>query len=455
MASGCQAQVAIKGAQDVYLISPCDVTFWKTTYARHTNFAVGEIEMQFNNACGCGRQKFSCKISRSGDLLHSTYVAMTLPRIVYPHTTNPVDWNPVVDPMLHPGVHYYDIANGQYVSWVNAIGHAMLQEVSVNIGSHEFDSHLGEFLEMWESLSAPSDRLLSQMTGRYASIEACAEASLMDQTLFVPLRFWFNRFTEQALPLVSLYWHDTELQFATRPISDLYVVNGSVIAGSVVEGPATNSATQISVPNVIPDMHILSNLVYLDRPERAAFANSKSEYVIDQVQFLGAESITSTATTLSHSIRFNHPITEIIWAIRRNEAEAANDWFNFWGAMTTELPDNQLTDPFATASITLNNHDRVIDLPAMYFRTVQPYQSHSRIPAADRCVYCYSFALEPEEMFDSGSVNMSRMDSGYLKITYNNNDGLHPSINGRIYIFGRGKNVAKVTVGMAGLKFAA
>jgi hypothetical protein len=439
----CQAQVAIKGAQDIYLISPSDLTFWKTTYARHTNFAVGEVEMQFNNAAGFGRQKFTCKVSRSGDLLAGMYVAVTLPRIVYP---------PILPLPLVPPTHlFYNPAfpGGQYAFWVNAIGHAMLTEVSVNIGAHEFDDHFSEFMEMWESLTAPSDRLLSQMTGRFAGEAACAEASLQDQTLFIPMRFWFNRFPEQSLPLVALYWHDVELTFSTRNLAQLFQARG-IPPGNIQIGGT--SAVNVVIPDAVSDMHMLCNLVYLDRPERAAFANSKSEYVIDQVQFLGAESIAVTANTINHSIRFNHPVQEIIWAIRTDAAVIDNDWFNFWGNTTAygTLPAMLLTDPFRTASITINNHTRTAELPAMYYRQVQPYQAHARFPAPDRCVYCYSFGLKPEEMLHTGSVNMSRLDNAQLRITYNGaGDLLHPPVAGSLFIFARNKNVAKITVGYA------
>jgi hypothetical protein len=444
MASGCQAQVAIKGAQDIYLISPSEITFWKTTYARHTNFAIGEIEMQFNNAAGFGRQKFTCKVSRSGDLLFGMYVAVTLPRIVYPPNPN------VPNQFL-----YYDPANSSYAFWVNAVGHALLQEIAVNIGAHEFDDQYSEFLEMWESLTAPSDRLLTQMTGRYAGEAACAEASLLDQTLFIPMRFWFNRFTEQALPLIALYWHDTELTFSTRPLNQLFQARGAAAAHLHIGAPDN---VNVSIPDTISDMHMLCNLIYLDRPERAAFANSKSEYVIDQTQFLGAESIPVSANTVNHSIRFNHPVQEIIWGIRRDAATADNDWFNFWGELTQAgaLPTRLLTDPFRTASLVINNHTRTTELPAMYYRQVQPYQAHSRIPAPDRCVYCYSFGLRPEELLHTGSVNMSSLDSAQLRIQYNGaGDPLRQPVAGSLLVFARNKNVAKITVGMGGLKFAA
>lgn len=85
-----------------------------------------------------------------------------------------------------------------------------------------------------------------------------------------------------------------------------------------------------------------------------------------------------------------------------------------------------------------------LDHPAVYYRTVQPYQAHSRIPAADRWVYCYAFGLKPEELLHTGSVNMSRMDNASLRITYNTNgDTINPAIAGQLFVFARNKNVMK------------
>jgi hypothetical protein len=444
MSSGAQCQVAIKGIQDTHLLSPNEVTFWKTTYARHTNFAVAEIEQSFQTQAGLGRSKMTARISRSGDLLHAMYAVMTLPRIDYTTNALGASYNPVVP---------------SYVYWVNAVGHAMFDEIDINIGAHLFDNHYAEFLEMWESLAAPSDRLLSEMTARYAGPAACAQASLMDQTLYVPIRFWFNRYTEQALPLVALYWHDIELTFSTKTIAQC-------LFGAGVAYPGVPGAPQFNIliggqqclNGDVSNMHLLCNMVYLDRPERAAFANSKSEYVIDQVQMLGVETVTAGQTSVNHSIRFNHPVTEIMWAIRRAQATTDHNWFDFSGGVTSTL-DAVASDPFSSAQITLNNNVRTPDHPCVYYRTVQPYQSHSRIPAPDRFVYCYCFGLKPEELLHTGSVNMSRLDNAFLRITYwpalVPNSQPNPPVNGTLYIYARNKNVMKVTVGMAGLKFAA
>ena len=66
-------QLVAYGAQDIYLTGNPQITFFKVVYRRHTNFAVESIEQTLNGNVA-GGNKFSCTISRNGDLLHRVYL---------------------------------------------------------------------------------------------------------------------------------------------------------------------------------------------------------------------------------------------------------------------------------------------------------------------------------------------------------------------------------------------
>ena len=66
---------------------------------------------------------------------------------------------------------------------------------------------------------------------------------------------------------------------------------------------------------------------------------------------------------------------------------------NFSAALPgTPIPSNAV-DLMADAKILLNGHDRFAIRPQTYFRLVQPYQHHTRIP--EKHIYVYSFGLRP------------------------------------------------------------
>lgn len=431
--SGCLTQIAAKGPQDKWLTCDAIITFWKGGYRRYTTFALCEIEQTFNGQTGFGRRMVAT-LSRSGDLVAQTYLHMELPPVAY-----------------GGGAVYVPGTDG--VSYTNAVGHAMITEARVEIGGHEFDRQTGEYLQIWEELSAPPEKLLTEMTGFRFTVLGLMQAALVTQFLYVPLRFWFNRFYEQALPLIALQYHEVRIHIDTRTATQLQVLYGAFAAPV----PGVNVAT-FADPN---NMLLLVNYVFLDTMERRMFAQQAHEYLIDQVQFTGGESHQATVATLNSRQTFNHPTQELIWVGQQSQfadgvtnpfgaTPNGKDYFNYNGQNDANgLP----TDPFLNAQIDLNGHDRTLNHPIQYYRLVQPYQHHTRFPLGK--IYLYSFALYPEDVKPSGTVNMSRIDNVNMRFTF-------PTVvtpaslqwTGEVRIYARSKNVMKIVSGMAGLMYA-
>lgn len=71
-------QIVALGAQDSYLTgSNPQVTFFKTSYRKHTVFAQEAIEQTFNGTIDFGK-KISCTISRNGDCVQGIWLEVTL-----------------------------------------------------------------------------------------------------------------------------------------------------------------------------------------------------------------------------------------------------------------------------------------------------------------------------------------------------------------------------------------
>ena len=179
-------------------------------------------------------------------------------------------------------------------------------------------------------------------------------------------------------------------------------------------------------------------------------------------------------------MEFNHPLREIIWIIRRDIMEISHEWFN-WG--TTSLHEAGISrDMLQDATLQIDGYDRFDTRDSGYFRLVQPYQYHTATDVK-QFIYLYSFALRPEEMQPSGSLNASRIDNMNLivnlrpdtnepvTLAYNSNGAQVPlndpsairTIINPAYVPNRGKstiviyaknhNVLRVVNGFAGLLF--
>ena len=80
---GALMQLVAYGAQDVFLTGTPEITFWKVSYRRHTNFAMESIEQTFSGQADFGRV-LPVPSARNGDLAYRTYLQVTLPEINQP-----------------------------------------------------------------------------------------------------------------------------------------------------------------------------------------------------------------------------------------------------------------------------------------------------------------------------------------------------------------------------------
>ena len=153
----------------------------------------------------------------------------------------------------------------------------------------------------------------------------------------------------------------------------------------------------------ISNASLYVDYIYLDTDERRQFAQVQHEYLIEQLQFTGAESFSNAS--VKSKLSLNHPCKELIWVVHTDANASAKKWADY-----SDAGDHTIVD----AKLQLNGHDRFSTRKAGYFGLVQPYQHHTRIP--DVGIYVYSFALNPEQHQPSGTVNMSRIDNATLML---------------------------------------
>ena len=385
-------QLVAYGAQDVYLTGDPEITFFKAIYRRHTNFSVESIAQVFNGTTGFGR-KATVTVSRNGDLITNTVLEVELPTL----------------------------SNGW--KWNSNVGHNLIEEVELEIGGQRIDRHYGEWLDIWSELSTPEakkGRFDSEMIRRVSDDAHCTgEAS----TLYVPLQFFFNRNHGLALPLIALQYHEVKINFTFAKLADLCHYGGT---GAT---PTLPSVTE-------PPMSLYIDYVYLDTDERKRFAQSQHELLIEQLQFTGDE---TPMTNGSYRLNFNHPVKELVWVVTQPKD---GDKFNYDKA--------GIDDVVTSANLQLNGHDRFDERKGSYFRLVQPFQHHTRIP--EKNIYVYSFAVKPEEHQPSGTCNFSRIDNATLKLKIDS--GAAAVVGSKVKIFATSVNVLRILSGMGGLAYS-
>lgn len=73
-------QIVTYGSQDLFLTGTPEITFFRSVYRRHTNFAIESIHVDFNDPYGFG-QTSNLIVPKVGDLIKNVYIQVQLPYV--------------------------------------------------------------------------------------------------------------------------------------------------------------------------------------------------------------------------------------------------------------------------------------------------------------------------------------------------------------------------------------
>jgi hypothetical protein len=478
MPGGGLLQLVAYGAQDVYLTGQPKVTFFQSTYKRHTNFAMEIVQQIVSGAGGNGGLQ-SVVISRSGDLVGDMFVAMT--------------------PVISSAAQLTSNNVGADMCWV---AERAFDSVSLYIGGQLIDKHYQTWFRLYTEVFLGESKKCNY--GRLTSLALAQNNGTSVGKVYLPLMFFFNKNPGLFLPLIALQYHEVRIDFQFSQMYSNYF--------------GTNQ------------IEVWANYMYLDKVERESFAKLNHEYLIEQVQYVTPDPVGSGSNENAPSIirmQFNHPVKELIWCymnpnnqtnpnamwnfssgtanvnvtVDTNKLAQAGSMFqaNHIGAPALFIPpsltstsgplyvsaasnvttgntitvqSNVLTGnvywvepgnpnygtantaygyevgPLHQFKIMLNGTDRFVPQPGKYFNAYQPYQYHTGTPYPG--IYVYSFALKPEELQPSGTCNFSRIDiaqaAPYLKT------GMPTNLIQRM--FAVNYNILRIQSGLGGLAFS-
>ena len=128
----------------------------------------------------------------------------------------------------------------------------------------------------------------------------------------MPLQFWFCRNPGLALPLIALQYHEVKINLDIRPIDECLWAVSDLSAGSGSK-KVTNAYNQSLVA-----ASLYVDYVFLDTDERRKMAQNPHEYLIEQLQFTGDESVGSSSNKIK--LNFNHPVKELVWVVQKDDA---------------------------------------------------------------------------------------------------------------------------------------
>jgi hypothetical protein len=334
-------------------------------------------------------QEWSVSISRAGDYLLQTWLRLEL--------------NPIT-------------STAPYTTWTKNFMHNLIQECSITFNdlvAARFDSY---FLDFWTAFTVPAGKRdgYNRMIGNKIIIS-------QENTLNLPLPFFYTRDSGVALPTAALPYNEMRINFSFRNWEDLlimYNTGGAVIKTDV--SYLNNTAPTMSNVNVWANYTIVSN------DERKRMACAPRDILIEQVQTAPRQPFTPTVNqTPSYDIRFSHAIKALFFGIKNITYKSIQSNY------ATETPTNSfftypgtyLGDPISKISLIYENTNRLGQISSDYYSLVNPYYNAPTIPTQNPMLpdsgksyitsyigyHMYSYTLDLISLDPMGSTNFGKL----------------------------------------------
>jgi hypothetical protein len=166
--SGGIAQLVAVGAQDAHLVGQPEISFFRSTYKRHTNFSQ-TVERQVIQGNVANNGMSTVRFERKGDLLNYVYLVVNNGSV----TEQVSDWT------------------------------TLISKVELLVGGQVIDEQDSTYSTLIAPTLSASSYSKSVAAGLYAGDS---------NANFYPLRFAFCENWQTALPLIALQYHDVELR---------------------------------------------------------------------------------------------------------------------------------------------------------------------------------------------------------------------------------------------------
>jgi hypothetical protein len=350
-----------------------DIDMFTKVFVRAGRFTTQWVRLDFDTIPNFGN---TCTITipRKGHLLSRLLLITTMPDIATLQQQAKTYAN-------SKGLQFY----GPNFGWTNSVGHAILNEATIEIGGARIERLDGQLLEMLDEFYTPIEKQNStnklihrKQNGFNYSSFGSTSGSENPSVLATPLPFWFScGDSGVALPVDAIQSDLVKLNVSFNPINSLYVSSAVVPlpttlpAGGDAYFPLSNAIFYSGVPvgsnginvygltgnpnistNVLPipgvkmpnvynlgNTYILAEYIYLDKPEANKFRLADIKVPI--VQHYPFDPIDSqNLNKINYKFSVPNPTRNLFFYLNHYDAIRYNAPF----LATRDLSNNQTPD---------------------------------------------------------------------------------------------------------------
>jgi hypothetical protein len=210
------------------------------------------------------------------------------------------------------------IRNKMYFAWTEYIGHQLINRIEIDIGGKviDFTDSVKMNIHFQLTNKIMHDETYNKLIGNVDELKTFNSNIKPAYTLYVPIEFWFGKYSGLSIPLIFLRYHDVKINVK---LNDL-------VNCCYYEKLKADVLIEDIVPN-LESVTLIANYIYLDSDERKKFAQLNHEYLIDQTQV--AEYTDIKTQKLNIELSFFNPIKQLFWLIRDQNNLARLKYFDY------------------------------------------------------------------------------------------------------------------------------
>ncbi len=347
------------GNQNIYLNGNPTKTFFKTKFAKYTNFGIQKFRIDYDGSRtirATDNSHYKFRIPRYADLLMDTYIVIKLPFI----------WSPIYPPQSENGTWApYEF------KWIENLGSEIIKEVTISVGGQILQKFSGSYLKniAERDLNANKKKVHDEMTGNVSDLNDPANngnrvnsypsayhtedavgamPSIDSRNIYIPINSWFSNSSKTAFPLIALQYNELAIEVTLRPLYELFVIrdvrdsdnnypyvqpnfNASYMQMyNFLQTPPSIALNEDDFPDkrneFNADVHLISNYCFLSDEEQRVFSLNEHKYLIREVHEYNFKNITG-----SNKVKIDSLGMAASWMFfyTRNDINLRNQWSNY------------------------------------------------------------------------------------------------------------------------------
>ena len=190
-------------------------------------------------------------------------------------------------------------------SWLPKIGLRLIDNIEISIGGQVIDRLNSNMLNIWYELTVSHNQIntFNNIIGNIPKLNTYNSNKKESYSLYIPLPFWFSKYTGISLPALALRYHDIQVNLKLKELIDCCMIE-------TIENKLNDNININELVKIL-NVSLYIDYVYIEQEERKKFGRKSLEYLIDQHQYLPVNNINSI--NINQLLYFVNPIKELLW----------------------------------------------------------------------------------------------------------------------------------------------